>query len=86
MIQNIKSPITVAMLYDHKTRVATPKALIWDGHKYFVEKVGYHHKFREGLVLYHVFHVDARELSFKIKLDTVSLFWILEQISDGLPD
>ena len=86
MIQKIYAPITVISTYDHKRRSHKPSIVVWEGKTYKITNIGYHHKFREGKRLQHVFSVSSEELFFKIVLDTEALSWTLEEISDGLPD
>lgn len=86
MVQTINTPVSVQLAFDHKRRLATPISLSWEGRDYAVLQVGLHHAFRKGRVLYHVFSVRAGELFFKLLLDTETLFWRVEQISDGEAD
>jgi len=86
MIQDIKAPVSVLLSFNHRTRRVTPKALEWDGKRYTVEKVGYHHQYKKGDILHHVFTVASETLSFRLVFNTKSLHWQLEQISDGIPD
>lgn len=62
-----------------------PKWVKWKNKIYKIEKVGLHHTFREGRTLYHAFSVVTKTLFFRIVLDTDTLNWKLEEISDGLP-
>jgi len=84
MIEKISAPVSVSMAFDHAKRRVVPKWLVWDGKLYPVIKVGLHHTFREGRVLYHVFSVVSRTLFFRLVLNTETLHWKLEEISDGL--
>lgn len=61
-----------------------PKWVSWKNKVYKVEKVGLHHTFREGRVLYHIFSVVTETLFMRLKLDTETLNWKLEEISDGI--
>jgi hypothetical protein len=86
MIQNISESVSVSFVFDSQKRSVEPKALIWNKKLYAVKKVGLHHKFRQGRTLYHVFSVASKNLFFRLVLNTESLYWQLEEISDGLPD
>lgn len=86
MIEKISAPVTVGLVFDHKMRKTVPKWLKWDGKHYSVSKIGLHHTFREGRILYHVFSVVSKTLFFRLVLNTENLLWRLEEISDGLPD
>jgi len=86
MIQKISAPVSVEMVYDHRKHSCLPRKILWDGRVFPIIKLGLHHTFREGRELFHIFSVTAAQLSFRLKLDTTTLFWTLEEISDGLPN
>jgi hypothetical protein len=86
MIQTIKTPISVKLVFDHKKRRVFPSELLWEGRAYKVKQVGLHYSYKNGTTLYHTFAVSCGELSFKLVFDTATLFWAVEEISDGLPD
>ena len=72
-------------LIDEKVKVGMsdfPKWVKWKGRIHKIEKVGFHHQFRQGRVLYHVFSVSTKTLSMKLILDTETLNWRLEEVSD----
>lgn len=77
MIQKIHEHVDVGMS-------SQPKWIKWKNKVYKIEKVGLHHSFREGRVLYHAFSVATKTLFFRLVLDTETLNWRLEEISDGL--
>jgi len=84
MIQKISAPISVQLVYDHRQHRVSPRKLLWDGREYTVSKVGLHHTCREGRTLYHIYSVSTDHLFFRLKLNTDTLFWTLEEIADGL--
>jgi len=86
MIEKIKTPVSVNLVFNHKKRKVFPSEIVWEGKAYPVVKVGFHHSFRQGRTLYHVFSVAAKSMFFRLVLDTETLFWSLEEVSDGLPD
>lgn len=86
MIQKISAPISVQLVYDHHRRSVTPRQILWDGKVIRIAKVGMHHTIREGRTLFHIFSVTSSDLFFRLKLDTDTLFWTLEEIADGLPN
>lgn len=85
MIQRVSVPVTVSLIFDHKTRRAEPRRILWEGRPYQVTRVGLHHTYRDGRSLHHVFSVATSTLFFRLNLNTESLVWTLEEISDGLP-
>ncbi len=86
MIQQISAPVSVQTVFDHRKRTVFPRQVFWDGKIFRIAQVGLHHTYREGRTLFHIFSVITQGLSFRLKLDTDSLFWTLEEISDGLAD
>jgi len=84
MTEKISTPVSVTLAYDHSKHKVFPKWVIWSGRLYPIIKVGLHHTFRQGRVLYHVFSVASKNIFFRLVLDTESLHWKLEEVSDGL--
>lgn len=85
MIRKLHEPISVSMVYDHKNLSAYPTKILWQNRVYKIIKIGLHHKFRVGSTLIHVFSVESPSLSMRLTLNTQSLGWSLEEISDGEP-
>jgi hypothetical protein len=86
LIQKISAPVSVQLVFDHRLRTVAPRQIFWDGKVIRVAKVGMHHTIREGRTLFHIFSVTSQDLFFRLKLDTDTLFWTLEEIADGLPN
>jgi len=84
MIQKISAPVSVQLVYNHRHRTVIPHQIFWDGQTIRISKVGLHHTVREGRTLFHIFSVASDDLFFRLKLDTSTLFWTLEEIADGL--
>lgn len=80
----INEPISVSFAYDADKRQSFPKWLIWSGRLRPVTRVGLHHKFRKGKILFHVFSVTSRGSFFRLILNTENLQWEVEQISESL--
>lgn len=85
MIEKVDTAVSVKLVFDHKKRLALPVEVGWNGRTYPIRKIGLHHTFRKGRNLYHVFSVVGDTLFFRLVLDTETLFWKLEEVSDGLP-
>lgn len=83
MIQSVKAPVSVTLIYDHRRRLAYPSQVTWEGRDYRIEKVGYHHTYRQGRTLIHVYSVAARTMFFRLVLNSENLMWEVEQISDN---
>jgi hypothetical protein len=72
--------------YSQEKNRFIPYKMRWRLRDYFIKKLAYHHKGREGRNLYHVFHVTDGNLDFRMTFDTESLSWVLEEVSDGSAD
>lgn len=79
----IDAPISVISLYDAHRHALTPKKLQWKGREYSITQFGYHHKVRIGKTLMHIFTVATDTLCFKLRLDTDTLDWILEEVYEA---
>jgi len=82
MIQDIKTPISVSLYYNHRKNTSFPISLLWEGRNYHIKKIGLHYSFRKGKTLFHIFTAVTENLFFKLVLNTDNLFWSLEQIGD----
>ena len=79
MIRKISEPVDV--VFHH-----LPISLTWSGRTYPVLKIGLRHTYRDGATRHHIFSVVSSDLFFRLNLNTDSLAWTLEEVSDGLPD
>lgn len=85
MIQKMSAPISVALVYNHKTREVKPVKVLWENRSYLIKRIGLHHTVRHGRTLFHIFSVESETLFFKLVLNTDSLMWMIEEIADGEP-
>lgn len=76
--------ISVSLVYDGKSQKSTPRSIIWKNRIYRINKLGFHHAYRKGENLYHVFSAVSGTLFFKLVLDTTNLHWTLEETRDSL--
>lgn len=83
MIQKLDLPVSVVSVFDHKTRTTIPKKVLFEGREHAISKIGFHHTFREGRVLYHVFSVASDTMFFRLVFNSENLFWKLTEIADG---
>jgi len=86
MLRQLSESVSVVMSFDAKLRRVRPLSLTFGGQNYPILNVGLHHTYLTGTTLQHVFSVVSQSLFFRLRLDTSSLDWTLEEISDGLPD
>jgi len=86
MNQQIFEKVSVITSYNHEKNQAIPYKIRWRLREYFIKKLSYHHKMRQGRDLFHIFHVTDGNLDFKLHFNTEDLTWILEEVSDGNTD
>jgi hypothetical protein len=84
MVEKVLEPVSVGLTYDSKKRTTLPRWVVWNGKLYPVLKLGLHHTYKKGTTLFHVFSVVSNVLFFRLVLNTESLNWVLEEVSDGL--
>lgn len=83
MLETINERVSVITKYDTVTSTVMPMKIRWQAREYLMCKLGYYHKVREGRVVQHIFHVTDGTLDFRLKFESDTLHWILEQVSDG---
>ena len=83
MINKIKEPVKVLMVFDRNPTEAKVAKIGWQNKTYEVIKLGFHHKEKRGRLLYHIYSVITDTLFFRLVLDTENLEWMVEEISDG---
>lgn len=74
MNQRIDEQVNVNLLND------TPLSMSWKNRDYKITKIGLRHDYYEGKILIHVFSCLSNDLFLKLKLNTKSLQWKLEEI------
>ena len=83
-MQKVGSVVSVSLSFDSKTRKSFPRSVVWNGKLYAISRIGLHHTYRKGRVLYHVFSVVASTLFLRLVLNTENLQWNLEEVQDRL--
>ncbi len=86
MREVIDEEVSVVMYYSAKKKMAVPHIMSWRGVEYDIGEIGYHHKITSGKCLHHIFEFIDKTGSywFRLNMDTDSLHWTLEVVSDGL--
>ncbi len=82
MIQSIDAPISVTLQFDHRTRKVTPTNITWEGRQYPIIQIGLHHTYRQGRTLFHIFSVSTPTLFFRLRFNTDTLHWRVQEIAD----
>lgn len=85
MIEPVNERVSVMAVYKADQGPLLPYAVKWQGRVYRLTRHGFHQKLRLSQSVQHVFYASTDTLTFKLRLDTDSLSWMLEEISDGLP-
>lgn len=83
MNEVINEKVSVITVFDRNKGVVIPQKIKWQGRIYTIEKIGYHHKMKEGRKLLHIFSVSNSSIAFRLRFDTETLHWTLEEVSDG---
>lgn len=86
MRELIGEKIDVVMVYNRQLGRVAPVRVRWHGRTFKISKIGLHHTVRQGTTLFHIFSVSDGTNFFRLKLDTTSLHWTLEETCDGLAD
>lgn len=76
VIQKIDAPVSVVF-----TNI--PRKILFEGSEHLITKLGYHHVYREGRTLFHVFSVTSKSMFFRLVLNTETLGWQLMEVGDG---
>lgn len=84
MQEKIHEKVSVITLYTKESGVNMPVKLRWGKRHFPLTKLGYHHKYKEGKTLIHVFSVSNKDLAFRLEFNTDTLAWTLMEVSDGL--
>ncbi|MDQ6659791.1 MAG: hypothetical protein M3Z24_02355 [Chloroflexota bacterium] len=77
----IHEKVRVVTVYDPYKGTVLPWLVKWQARIYTIEKIGYVHKVRVGRTLFHIFSVSNAAIAFRLKLDTDTLHWTLEEVS-----
>lgn len=81
---HIGEKVRLLALYECRPYGFMPKKIQWRGRVYIVRSLGYHHAFWEGRKLIHIFSVLTNtNISFRLRHDTETLLWVLEEVIDG---
>lgn len=83
MNEMIYEKVSVISSYDRKKGTVFPRKIRWQGRDYIITKLAYYHRVKQGQTLYHIFHVTDGTIDFRLKLDSYTLHWVLEEVSDG---
>lgn len=83
MLEVVNERVSVITVYDKDKAEVFPYFVKWKNRKYKITTLGYHHKAKDGRFVHHIFSVSTPTIAFKLRLDTETLIWFLEEVSDG---
>lgn len=86
MIEQVNQKIDVLSVSRQGKGIVVPLKIRWNNRSYTIRKLGLRHPIREGRVLFHIFEGTDGKMFFRLRHNTETLQWTLEQISDGLPN
>lgn len=84
MTQKLSEEVSVNFSFDSKAKKVYPKKVLWKNRLYQIDKIGFHHTYRLGSTLFHVFSVVTSTLFMRLVLNTENLHWVLEEIDDTI--
>lgn len=84
MIEKINEKVDVITIYKRLGAKVVPYKVRWNGRDHLITKIGYHHKIKVGRIFHHIFSVCSDTLAFRLRFDTETMYWTLEEVSDGL--
>jgi hypothetical protein len=83
MLEKINEKVDVITIYKRFGTIVSPYKIRWNGRDYRILKIGYHHKVRQGSSIHHIFSVSSESLAFRLRFDSETMYWTLEEVSDG---
>ena len=86
MIQKVNLPVSVKTVFDHRRRETRLTAVFFEGVEQAITRLGYHHTYRDGRTLHHVFSVAGLAIFFRLDFNAENLIWLLTEVSDGETD
>lgn len=80
MSERINERVSVILVSDVVQGSVRPYRVRWQGRSYTITTLGYHHTLWEGRTLCHIFSVSTATIAFKLRLNTDTLQWLLEEV------
>lgn len=81
MLEKVGERVSVVTVYNWEGGRVMPVGVRWQGRLYKILKLGYYHRVKVGKALQHVFSVSTETVAFRLRLDSESLVWWLEEVS-----
>jgi len=83
MHEKINERVDVITIYRKIGAISMPYKLRWNGRDHIIKALGYHHKVKEGKTIIHIFSCSSDTLAFRLRFNSDTLSWILEEVLDG---
>lgn len=81
-MNEIHEPVSVILIYDCKKKKATPYKIKWRNRDYLVEEVCMHQIHNKEGIPHHNYSVRCGNTTLAISMNTQTLAWELEALSD----
>ncbi len=82
MSQSLNVPLSVWLVFDHKTGATQIKKIRYESTVYADVKIAHRYRERMGRTLRHIYCVTSDSKYFKLALNTETLQWTVEEILD----
>lgn len=83
MYENINEQVSVIAIFGQDYKKIRPFKMRWRDKDYFITKVGYIHKYKQGKAMWHVFSATDGTNFFELSFNSESLVWMLGRVSDN---
>lgn len=83
MAEKINEKVSVISVFDAATNKNLPFRLKWRGRVYPVTEVTLHNAHQDGSTLYHFFSVASHDLYIRLKFNSKTLQWFIEEVKDA---
>lgn len=83
MYEHIGERVAVLVLFGKQYKEVRPFKLKWHDKEYQISHVDYHHKYKDGNSLIHVFSATDGTNFFELKYNSEDLSWMLGNVSDN---
>ncbi len=83
MLTKVNQQVSVITIYDKDAGTVHPYSIKWSGKTYKIKNFGHDHPIRMGRNICHIFSVSTDSLAFRLRFDSETMHWTLEEVSDG---
>ncbi|HNQ31272.1 MAG TPA: hypothetical protein PKG71_03670 [Candidatus Woesebacteria bacterium] len=83
MREMVHERVSVISVFSREKGTVMPVKLRWQAKEYRMIKLGYYHRVPNGRFVNHIFHVTDGTTDFRLRFESETLHWILEEVTDG---